>query len=73
VTRPEPEFRLPPGYWLDRSDPDVWLLLQAQGWLVTYFSAKGATREAIEDAVWEAYRDAAIMNMWVPTESTRYS
>jgi hypothetical protein len=46
---------LPPGYWLDRSDPDVWTLRRPQGWAVAYFSARGATKEAIEHAAWEDY------------------
>jgi hypothetical protein len=42
------ELRLPPGYRLDRSDPDVWTLRRPGGWVVVYFSAQGATKEAIE-------------------------
>jgi len=42
------ESRLPPGYPLDRSDPDVWVLRWPEGWVVAYFSAQGATREAVE-------------------------
>jgi hypothetical protein len=45
--KPE-EPRLPPGYVLDRSDPDVWVLLCSQGATVARFSAQGATVEAIE-------------------------
>jgi hypothetical protein len=44
---------LPPGYRLDRSDPDVWTLRQREGWAVAHFSARGATKEAIEEAAWE--------------------
>jgi hypothetical protein len=33
------EPRLPPGYLLDRSDPDVWALRRSEGWVVAYFSA----------------------------------
>jgi hypothetical protein len=47
------EARLPPGYRLDRSDPDVWTLHRPECWVVAYFSARGATREAIEKAAWE--------------------
>jgi hypothetical protein len=39
---------LPPGYVLDRSDPDVWVLVCPQGAAVARFSARGATAEAIE-------------------------
>jgi len=42
------EPRLPPGYSLDRSDPDVWVLLCPQGATVARFSAQGAKAEAIE-------------------------
>jgi hypothetical protein len=42
------EPHLPPGYVLDRSDPDVWVLLCPQGATVARFSAWGATTEAIE-------------------------
>jgi len=47
------ELRLPPGYRLDRSNPDVWALRRSEGWAVAHFSARGATREAIEEAAWE--------------------
>ena len=49
------EPRLPPGYRLDRSDPDVWSLRRPEGWVVAYFSAQGATKEAIEQGAWEDY------------------
>ena len=42
------EPRLPPGYVVDRSDPDVWVLLCPQGATVARFSAQGAKAEAIE-------------------------
>jgi hypothetical protein len=58
VTGPEPELRLPPGYRLDRSDPDVWALLRAQGWVVAYFSARGVTKDAVEEAAWEDHESA---------------
>jgi hypothetical protein len=51
------EFHLPTGYRLDRSDPDVWALRRPGGWVVAYFSARGATREAIEETAWEDYKD----------------
>jgi hypothetical protein len=47
------EPRLPPGYRLDRSDPDVWTLRRSEGWVVAYFSAQGTTQAAIEEAAWE--------------------
>jgi hypothetical protein len=42
------EVRLPPGYSLERSDPDVLVLLCPHGKVVARFSAQGATAEAIE-------------------------
>jgi hypothetical protein len=58
VTEPEREICLPPGYRLHRSDPDVLVLRRPEGWVVAYFSARGATREAIEEAAWEDHEDA---------------
>ena len=52
---PEEEFSLPRGNWLDRSAPDVLALRRPEGWVVAYFSARGATREAIERAACEDY------------------
>ena len=55
----EPEEpRLPPGYRLDRTDPDVWALLRAAGWVVAHFSAQGATNEAVERIAWEDHAGA---------------
>jgi hypothetical protein len=45
--------RLPPGYRLDISDPDVWALRRPEGWVVAHFSARGATKETIEEVAWE--------------------
>jgi hypothetical protein len=47
------EPRLPPGYRLDRSDPDLWTLRRPEGWAVAHFSALGAIKEAIEKTAWE--------------------
>jgi hypothetical protein len=52
------EPRLPPGYRLDRSDPDLWTLRRTEGWVVAHFSARGATRETIEEAAWEDHEGA---------------
>ena len=46
------EIRLPPGYRLDRSDSDELALRNPEGRAVAYFSARGATREAIEKTAW---------------------
>ena len=53
MTEPEWEIHLPPGYRLDRSDPDVWTRRRPEGWVVAYFSARGVTREAIEQVAWK--------------------
>ena len=50
------EPRLPPGYSLDRSDPDVLVLLCSQGTAVARFSARGATAEAIAREAGTHYR-----------------
>ena len=47
------EPRLPPGYRLDRSDPDLLTLRRPEGWVVACFSAWGVTKEAIEEVAWE--------------------
>ena len=52
------ELRLPPGYWLARSDADVWALRRPEGWVVAHFSARGAAKEAIEQTAWEDYGGA---------------
>jgi hypothetical protein len=51
------EVRLPPGYVLDRSDPDVLVLLCPHGTTVARFSAQGATAEAIEQEARMHYRE----------------
>jgi len=55
LTEPEGEPRLPSGYRLDRSDADVWTLRRPEGWVAAYFSARGATRDAIEQTAREDY------------------
>jgi hypothetical protein len=55
---PSEEPRLPLGYWLDRSDPDIWTLRRSRGWVVAHFSARGATKESIEEAAWKDYEGA---------------
>jgi hypothetical protein len=52
------EPRLPPGYRLDRSDPDLWALRRPQGWVVAHFSARGTTKGAIEQVAWEDHDGA---------------
>ena len=49
--------RLPSGYSLDRSDPDVLVLRCPDGKAVARFSAWGATAEAIEREARTHYRE----------------
>jgi hypothetical protein len=51
------ELRLPPGYSLDHSDPDVLVLLCSHGTAVARFSAQGATAEAIEQEAKAHHRE----------------
>ena len=51
------EPQLPPGYCLDRSDPDVLILRCPQGTVVARFSTRGATLEAIEREARTHYRE----------------
>ena len=43
-------------YSLDESDPDIVVLRRQDGSFVAAFSARGATREGIEEAAKEDYR-----------------
>jgi hypothetical protein len=49
--------RLPSGYRVDRSDPDVLVLRCPHGTAVARFSARGATAEAIEQEARRHYRE----------------
>ena len=51
------EPRLPPGYSLDRSDPDVLILRCPHGTVIARFSTRGATSEAIEREARTHYRE----------------
>jgi hypothetical protein len=51
------EVRLPPGYRLDHSDPDVLVLLCPHGTAFARFSAQGATKEAIEQEARTHHRE----------------
>ena len=56
-TRSSKEGRLPPGYRVDHSDPDV-LVLRCPNWtVVARFSAWGAAAEAIEKEARMHYRE----------------
>jgi hypothetical protein len=56
-TGPSKEVRLPPGYSLERSDPDVLILRCPNGTTIARFSARGATAEAIEQEARMHYRE----------------
>jgi hypothetical protein len=51
------ELRLPPGYRVERSDPDVLVLRCPHGTAVARFSVRGATAEAIEQEARMHYRE----------------
>jgi hypothetical protein len=48
---------LPPGYYLDESDPDIITLRREDGTFVAAFSAQGATREGIIEAAMQDSRN----------------
>jgi hypothetical protein len=48
---------LPPGYTLDRSDPDVLVLRAPHGEAVARFSPRGAAAEAIEREARKHHRE----------------
>jgi hypothetical protein len=48
---------LPPGYTLDRSDPDVLILRDPHGEAVARFSPRGAAADAIEQEARKHYRE----------------
>jgi len=56
-TKSPEEPRLLSGYTLDRSDPDVLVLLCPQGTAVARFSTRGATAEGIEREARAHYRE----------------
>jgi hypothetical protein len=49
--------RLPPGYRVDRSDPDVLVLRCPHGKAIASFSTQGVTAEAIEREARKHYRE----------------
>jgi hypothetical protein len=49
-------LRLPPGYRIEQ-DADLLILRRQDGSMVGAFSTRGATREAVEKAAYEDYRD----------------
>jgi hypothetical protein len=51
------QLRLPPGYNLNLSDPDVLVLRCPDGTAIARFSAQGATAEAIEQEARTHYRE----------------
>lgn len=49
-------MHLPPGYYLDRSDPEVLTLRSPEGEVVARFSAPAYSAEAVEREAWEDHR-----------------
>ena len=47
---------LPPGYYLDRSDPEILVLRSPEGAPVGLFAASGYLAEAVEQEAWEYHR-----------------
>jgi hypothetical protein len=54
--RSEDEAPLPPGYYLDRSDPEVLVLRSEEGAIVARFSASGYAAEVVEREAWEDHK-----------------
>ncbi len=50
---------LPPGYFLDESDPDIITLRRKDGAFVAAFSAQGATMDGIIEAAMQDARNLA--------------
>jgi hypothetical protein len=50
------EMYLPPGYYLDRSDPEVLILRSPEEEFVARFSAPGYLAESVEQQAWEDHR-----------------
>jgi hypothetical protein len=50
------EVYLPPGYYLDRSDPEVLILRAPGGKFVARFSTQGYAAESVERQAWEDHR-----------------
>jgi hypothetical protein len=50
------EMYLPPGYYLDRSDPEVLILRSPEREFVARFSASGYLAESVEQRAWENHR-----------------
>jgi hypothetical protein len=53
--RPQDKLPLPPGYYLDRSDPEVLILCSPEGAVVARFSALGYLAESVEREAWEDF------------------
>jgi hypothetical protein len=63
------ELQLPPGYYLEL-DPDVWMLRRSDGRAVAAFSARGATKESIEQEAWADYRPPILDDRKTERENT---
>ena len=60
---------LPPGYYLDRSDPEVLVLRRGEGSAVARFSAPGYLAESVEQEAWEDHRQRNIERRSPPSSS----
>ncbi len=54
--QPDDGVPLPPGYYLDHSDPEVLILSSPEGAVVARFSARGYVAESVEREGWEDHR-----------------
>ena len=59
---------LPPGYYLDRSDPEILVLRSPEGAPVALFAASGYLAEAVEQEAWENHRQR---NGYLPPTSPK--
>jgi hypothetical protein len=58
-------------YYLDDSDPDIWILRRQDDSFVAAYSARGATKESIIEAAREDYRQL-IQDLWeLPSKTTK--
>jgi hypothetical protein len=62
------DAKLPPGYYLDESDPDIITLRREDGTFVAAFSAQGATREGIIEAALQDSRNLVDPDMGTAPE-----
>ena len=57
TARPEDDaVPFPPGYYLDRSDPEILSLRSPEGAVVARFSTTGYVAESVEREAWEDHK-----------------